>query len=304
MGLAIVIRTFVPYLIFLTSLSLGAQQAIPTDELNRRIERQVRAYAEAPPEAKVTLGARTPSRFAGYENLPVIIDANGAQKTFNFLVAKDGGKLLYVREFDLSEDPYAKTMSRIDLRGRPVRGAQDAKVTIVIYDDFECPFCARMYVTLMNEVMTKFRTRARLIIKDFPISETHPWAMRAAIDSNCLAQNSSNAYWQFSDYVHIHQQEFNGKWKTAGEPASGRAFAAVDDLAVETGQRNGIEAAKFQTCVAGQSALRAVEASLAEGTSLGVSATPTLFVNGEEFEGALSAEQVDAALERALGEAH
>ena len=302
--LLVVIQRLASYLILLVSLSLVAQQSLPANELNRRIERQVRAYADVPPEAKITLGARTASSFTGYDNLPVMIDANGTQKTFNFLVAKDGGKLLYVREFDLREDPYAKTMSRIDLRGRPVRGAQDAKVTIVIYDDFQCPFCARMYVTLMNQVMTKYRDRARVIIKDFPISESHPWAMRAAVDSNCLAQSSSNAYWQFSDYVHTHQQEFNSKWKATGEPASGKAFAAVDDLAAQTGQRNGIEPAKFQACLAAQGASAAVEGSLAEGTALGVSATPTLFVNGEEFEGALSAEELDAALERALVETH
>jgi protein-disulfide isomerase len=295
-----VIQTFLTYLFCLTSLLLAAQQAVPINELNRRIERQVRAYAEAPPESKITLGARSPSSFAGYDNLPVIIEANGTKKTFSFLLAKDGGKLLYVREFDLSEDPYAKAMSRIDLRGRPIRGAQDAKITIVIYDDYECPFCARFYVTVMNEVMTKYRDRAKVIIKDFPIAETHPWAMRAAIDSSCIAQNSSSAYWQFSDYVHTHQQEFNSKWKAATEP--GKAFSALDDLTVKTGERNGIEAAKLQACIAAQNAAP-VEASLAEGKSLGVSATPTVFINGEEFEGVLTVEQIDAAVERALSEA-
>src|SRR5262249_30092036 len=156
---------------------------------------------------------------------PVDIEANGAKKTFNFLVAKDGSKLLYVREFDLNEDPYAKVMSKIDVRDRPIRGAQDAKVTIVMYDDYQCPFCARFYVTVMNEVMTKYRERARVIIKDFPLTETHPWALRAAVDSTCVAENSPTAYWQFSDYIHTHQQEFNGTLKT-GE--LDKTFSALD----------------------------------------------------------------------------
>jgi len=156
-----VIRTFIVYIIFLTPCSLFAQRTLSANELNRRIERQVRAYAEAPPDAKVTLGVRSPSSFSNYDNLPVTIDQSGTNKTFNFLIAKDGSKLLYVREFDLTEDPYAKAMSKIDRRGRPVRGAQDAKVTIVIYDDFECPFCARFYVTVMNEVMTKYAIESK-----------------------------------------------------------------------------------------------------------------------------------------------
>jgi protein-disulfide isomerase len=284
--------------ILAASFSVVAQQT-STNEIDRRIERQVRAYAEAPPEAKITFGARGPSNFAGYDKLPVDIEANGDKKTFNFLVAKDGSKLLYVREFDLSEDPYAKAMSKIDLHDRPVRGAQDAKVTIVIYDDYQCPFCARSYVTIMNEVMTKYRDRARVIIKDFPLTETHPWALRAAVDSTCMAQNSQNAYWQFSDYVHTHQQEFNSKWKP-GEPD--KTFSALDDLALKTAERTGAEANKLQACLAAQNPAT-VKASIAEGKSLGVSATPTLFVNGEEFEGVLTPEQIDAALDRALREA-
>lgn len=291
------IRILVSF-VFAASLSLMAQQT-SSNQINRRIERQVRAYAEAPPEAKITLGARDASNFAGYDKLPVDIEANGDKKTFNFLVAKDGSKLLYVREFDLSEDPYTKVMRKIDLRDRPIRGAQDAKVTIVIYDDYQCPFCARSYVTVMNEVMTKYRDRARVIIKDFPLTETHPWALRAAVDSTCIAQNSPAAYWQFSDYVHTHQQEINSKWKP-GE--ADKAVSALDDLALKTAERNGVEATKLQTCLAAQIAVT-VQASLAEGKSLGVSATPTMFVNGEEFEGVLTPNQIDAALERALREA-
>jgi protein-disulfide isomerase len=292
-----VIRILVSF-VFAASLSLMAQQT-SSNQINRRIERRVRAYAEAPPEAKITLGARDASNFAGYDKLPVDIEANGDKKTFNFLVAKDGSKLLYVREFDLSEDPYTKVMRKIDLRDRPIRGAQDAKVTIVIYDDYQCPFCARSYVTVMNEVMTKYRDRARVIIKDFPLTETHPWALRAAVDSTCIAQNSPAAYWQFSDYVHTHQQEINSKLKP-GE--ADKAVSALDDLALKTAERNGVEATKLQTCLAAQIAVT-VQASLAEGKSLGVSATPTMFVNGEEFEGVLTPNQIDAALERALREA-
>jgi len=80
--------------ILATSLSIVAQQTLSSTEINRRIERQVRAYAEAPMDAKITLGTRSPSNFAGYDKLPVDIEANGAKKTFNFLVAKDGSKLL------------------------------------------------------------------------------------------------------------------------------------------------------------------------------------------------------------------
>jgi protein-disulfide isomerase len=272
----------------------GSEQS----ELNRRIERQVRAYAEAPPDAQLTLGSRTSSGFTGYDNLPVTIEQKGTRKTFDFLLSKDGKKLLYMKEFDLSEDPYAKVMSKIDLSGRPVRGAENAAVTMVVYDDYQCPFCARMYVDLVNEVMGRYRDRVRIVVKDFPIIDAHPWAMRAAIDSQCLAQQSSAAYWDFSDYVHTHQQEVNSKFKEH----TGNTPFALDTLAAETGQKHGANVPALQACLTRQDKVP-VEKSMAEAKSLGVGATPTMFVNGEEVEGVLGAENLRLVIDRALKEA-
>ncbi|HEV2990338.1 MAG TPA: thioredoxin domain-containing protein [Candidatus Angelobacter sp.] len=269
----------------------------PQAEMNRRIERQVRAYAEAPPDAQLTLGKLTPSGFTGYDNLPVTIEQKGSSKTFNFLLSKDGKKLLYVKEFDLTEDPYKRVMDKIDLSGRPIRGAEKAAVTMVVYDDYQCPFCARMYVDLVNQVMNGYQNYVRIIVKDFPIVEAHPWAMRAAIDSQCLARQNSAAYWDFSDYVHTHQQEVNTRFKEH----TGDMPYALDTLAAEIGQRHGANAAELQACLARQDKTP-VEASMAEARSLGVSATPTMFVNGEEVEGVLSAAALKLLIDRAIKE--
>ena len=267
-------------------------------ELNRRIERQVRAYAEAPPDAHLRLGNRTPSSFNGYDNLPVVIEVKGTSKSFNFLLSRDGKKLLYMKEFDLTEDPYARIVRKIDLTGRPARGAENPAVTMVVYDDFQCPFCARFYVDLVNEVMNRYRDRVRIVVKDFPLADAHPWAMRAAIDSQCLAQQAPAAYWEFSDYIHTHQQDVTAKFKEH----KGDTPYALDNLAAETGQRHGANAAALQACLARQDKT-AVESSLAEGRSLGVGATPTMFVNGEEIEGVLTTDNLRLVIDRALKEA-
>jgi len=113
------------FLLLALALPLAGQQpGTAAGDLNRRIERQVRAYAEAPPDSKILLGPRTPSSFSGYDNLPVSIEQGAIKKSVNFLIAKDGSKLLYITEFDLLQDPYARNMSRIDLAGRPSRGAE------------------------------------------------------------------------------------------------------------------------------------------------------------------------------------
>src|ERR1700704_1547717 len=119
-------KTFFATLLLLTlSAAIANAQKPASADLNQRIERQVRSYTEAPPNAQVTIGARTPSDFASYDNLPVTIEANGVRKPVNFLIAKDGSKLLYLTEIDLREDPYAANMRKIDTRGRPFRGAEN-----------------------------------------------------------------------------------------------------------------------------------------------------------------------------------
>lgn len=291
MNLAQIVLTLV------LAVPLLGQNSPQQSELDRRIERQVRVYTEAPPDARVTLGARTSSKWPGYDNLPVTIAANGITKAVNFLIARDGSKLLYVTEIDLSEDPYVKNMKRIDLAGRPFRGAENGTVTVVVYDDFQCPFCAKMYVTLFNEVLNRYRDRVKVVIKDFPLVEAHPWAMRAAVDAQCLAEQDMATYWDFSDYVHTHQQEVSARIK------SGAALdlPAMDVMAREFARKNDMKAGPLESCLARQDQNK-ITASMQEGKSLGVSATPTLFINGQELEGVLSTENLRLVLDRALSE--
>jgi protein-disulfide isomerase len=291
-------KTFALFFVLLLIPALARAQKPASADLNQRIERQVRAYTEAPPNAQVTIGARTPSNFAGYDNLSVTIEANGIRKPVNFLIAKDGSKLLYLTEIDLREDPYAANMHKIDTRGRPFRGAENGPVTLVVYDDFECPFCSRMYVTLMNEVMTRYRDRVKIVMKDFPILDAHPWAMRAAVDAHCLADQNLAAYWEFSDYVHTHQQEVSAKViKAPGQIDA----TAMDGIAKDSGVKHQVNPEALQACIAAQDQSR-VNTSIAEGKSLGVSATPTMFVNGQEVEGMLTAENLRLMLDHALAE--
>jgi protein-disulfide isomerase len=274
-----------------------AAQTIPRSEVDQRIEHQVRSYAGAKATAKITLGERKQSEFAGFEVLPVTIEQDGTKKTFEFQVSKDGSRLLYINSFDLSEDPYARAMKSIDLKGRPARGASDPKVTIVVYDDFQCPFCAKFYVTLFNEVMNNYRDNVRVVFKDFPLADAHPWATHAAIDGNCLAAQSNDAYWSFADFVHTHQQHLNEDHKLGEAPD--KAFLDLDDLAKQVATSKKLDDTTIAQCIAAQKTDQ-IDSSIAEGTKLGVSATPGIFVNGEQLEGALTTTEIKAAIEQAL----
>ncbi len=185
-------------------------------------------------------------------------------------------------------------MKKIDVTGRPTRGNKNAKVVAINFDDFECPFCARMHQQIFPTIFKEYGDRVLFIYKDYPLEEIHPWAIHAAVDANCLAAQNNDAYWDYADYLHANQRNI-GDNLAAQE-------AVLDRLATQLGQRHNLDEAKLLACVKAQDE-RAVRASIQEGDALGVTATPMLFVNGQKIDGAVPPETLRAALDRALRDA-
>ncbi|HVN21526.1 MAG TPA: thioredoxin domain-containing protein [Dongiaceae bacterium] len=281
--------------LLLICLGCVAQSAPP--DVARKIEHQVRTYYQLPPDVQVTVGAITPtSELPGYDSVSVSLNQEGKQKEYKFLLSKDHATLLRVTKFDLSKDAYSDLMSKIDVNGRPSRGPRNAKVVVVNYDDFECPFCSRMHQMLFPELFKEYGDRVEFIYKDYPLAEIHPWAIHAAVDAGCLATQNGDAYWDFADYVHANKQQVDN------EKTPGARFEAIDKIAVQQGQKHNLDTGKLQACLKAQNE-DAVHASMKEGSSLGVDATPTLFINGEKIDGAVPVDQIRAALDAALRDA-
>ncbi len=253
----------------------------------------VRSQFEVPPNVEVTVGTTSKSEFPGFENLPITFGRNGKKTVVNFLLSADRNTVARLEKFDISHSP----SDMISIQNRPVRGPADAKVTIINFDDLECPYCARMHEQLFPATVDRYKGMVRFIYKDFPLVEIHPWAMHAAIDSGCLADQSGEAYWRFVDYVHTHADEVKGTGHDAQE-----ANRTLDRLVREEGQRSKLDAAKLDACVTKQDE-SVVRASMKQGDSLGVNGTPTLFINGERISGALPQAELWTAIDRALKEA-
>ena len=273
-------------------------QSTPSD-LTRKIERQVRSYYKIPPEIHLAIGDPSPSaEFPSYESVLVTVGNGEKKQDLTFLISKDHSSMMRLIKFDLSKDPFAQTMSKIDTNGRPVRGAKSSKVVVVNFDDFECPFCSRMHQTLFSQILKEYGDRVTFIYKDYPLTEIHPWATHAAVDANCLAAQNGDAYWDFADYIHANQHE------VSNEKTPAARLEALDRLTMLQGQKHNLDVVKLQSCIKAQDET-AVKASMKEAESVGVEATPTLFVNGEEIGGgAVSASVVRAALDRALKDAN
>jgi protein-disulfide isomerase len=204
--------------------------------------------------------------------------------------------MMRVFHVDLDKDPNLEVMKHIDITGRPTRGAKDAKVVAVVYDDLECPFCARLHGMLFPTLLQEYGDRIQFIYKDFPLEDVHPWAVHAAVDAGCLAAQSADAYWDFADYVHANQKLVSGPKGSKGQNAT------LDRLTIAQGKKHTLDAAALQSCVKAQDE-KAVRISQKEGEKMGVTATPEMFVNGRKVDGALPIENLRAAFDRAVQDA-
>jgi protein-disulfide isomerase len=153
-----------------------------------------------------------------------------------------------------------------------------------------------MHQTLFPGLLKEYGDKVLFVYKDYPLTEIHPWAIHAAVNANCLAAQNNDAYWDYADYLHANRKEVD-----AAQGADGRN-AVLDKLAMDQGQKHGLDTARLQACVKAQKD-DAVRASMKEADGLGVAATPTLFVNGQKIDGAVPVSEVRAALDRALKDA-
>jgi protein-disulfide isomerase len=275
-----------------------AQSAAPTTsndaKQDRRIELLVRSQLQVPSDYDVKIGAKTNSAFPGYSTLPITFSLpskpDAKPSVVEFLLSDDGTTLVRMMKFDLTKDP----ANVAQIANRPVRGTETAKVTIVNFDDLECPYCARMHQELFPQTLEHYKGLIRVVYKDDPLVEIHPWAMHASVDANCLADQNGTAYWSYVDYVHSHGDEISGPDRDVA-----KASATLDRLAREQGAREKVDATKLDACIKKQDN-GAVLASMQEADHLSIDGTPTLFINGERISGAQPIDEVWKAIDRAL----
>lgn len=184
------------------------------------------------------------------------------------------------KKYDYS---YPYTTHDIDTAGAPVRGNPSAKVTIVEFTDFECPFCMRVQPTT-TKLREKYGDKIRFVFKDFPLS-FHPNAMDVHIAARCVYQTNPNRYWEFFDQMFAQNRDRALVTKTGAEK-----------LALKLGT----DAGKYNACIADPSVRAGIEASVKLGEENGVSGTPAFFINGRMLSGAQPIEAFEEIIEAEL----
>jgi protein-disulfide isomerase len=260
-------------------------------EQNRHVEILVRSQYNIPPDINLTLGARKPSQIPGYSTLPITLWQGAKPTVIDFLISTDGKTLARLEKFDLANDP----VFSINVAGRPIRGNPAAKVTVVDFDDLECPYCSRLHQTFFLATLEHYKDTVRFIYKDNPLPpEMHPWAVHAAVNANCLAAQSGEVYWNYVDYLHAHGQEVTGEDRNLAKSKD-----ALNRIARQQATQGKLDLAKLDACLARQDETQ-VQDSLREARSLRIEGAPAVFVNGERFDGALPQNQVWMVIDRAL----
>jgi protein-disulfide isomerase len=229
--------------VLLLLICLGCSAQLAPNELSQRIEHHLRTTYNVPAGVKVLLSAPHASEFPNYDAITATFDDGGKKQNVEFLLSKDQKTLIRMNKMDLSKDPYAEIMQKIDVKGRPTRGNPNAKVVAVNYDDFQCPYCSRVHETLFPALLKEYGDRIAFIYKDFPLSEIHPWAIHAAVNANCLAAQSNDAYWDFADYIHANRQVVNS------EKGLDNQFTALDRLTLSQADKFKLDTSKLQSCV-------------------------------------------------------
>jgi protein-disulfide isomerase len=263
----------------------------PDPAVDRRIEVLVRNQYSLPEDVHISIGARQPSQFTGYDTLPVTLTHDAKSQVVNFLISDDGGKLIQMTTLDLTKDP----ADAVPIDGRPIRGNPNAKVTVINFDDLECPYCARMHEELFPATINHYKDLVRYVYKDDPLTELHPWAMHAAVDANCLAAQSGDVYWTYVDYLHAHGEEVTGADREVA-----KSYAALDRIARQEATLGKLDGAKLDACLAKQDESQ-VKASLKLAEDLNLDGTPAVIVNGEHVNGgAVPQDELWMAIDRAL----
>jgi len=292
-----VVKPFRTLIFALTLATLGCHAQTPSEnsklspELARRVEVLIRSKSSISPDYEIQIGPRTKSNVPDFDQIEVTFTADGkTSKPVPFLLSTDGKTLAQFSKYDISKDP----KSLVSGDGRPSRGGpNNAPVLIVNFDDLECPYCAKMHEQLFPALTERYKDQIHIVYRDFPL-EIHPWAMRAAIDTNCVAAQSPAGYWNLVDYIHAHAAEVGGEEKNLA-----KANDTLDRLAREEGKRQKLNLETLNACITKQDD-SAIKESLKLGDSLGVDATPALFINGEKMEGALPLEYVYRIIDNAL----
>jgi len=242
--------------------------ASPTQKSIEAYLRHVYAFG---PDVLLIVGPPKATPVEGLLETTVNLTIGENKETVKLYVSRDGRFLFRGDLSDMTKDPLAESRAQIQIKDAPSLGDAKAAVTLVEYSDFECPVCRSLH-DVLRSILPNYAGKVRVVFKDFPIEQLHPWARTAAIAGRCAYQLEPKAFWKMYDFIYDNQEIIS----------AANAWTKMLDYAGQSG----LDVQAFKTCMASPEAGAAVNASRANGQQLDVNSTPTVFVNGRRLVGA------------------
>ena len=262
--------------VILAAAIAGAMGALPVEaqgpspeELKRKVDTYLHYMFAFGPDVKLTVGDFKESGVASLLQTTVTVTIGENKEDAVVWVSKDGKFLMRGEMVDMSRDGFAENRGKLDLKDAPSTGNAAAPVTIVEFADFECPVCRQLHEQLRS--LLPGYPQARLVFKDFPLEQIHPWARTGALAGRCAYQQEPKAFWKIYDKLYDNQDLISAS----------NAWDKMVDYAGQTG----LKTEAFKACMTSPEAAAAVDASVANGKLMDVTSTPTLFVNGRRLVG-------------------
>ena len=237
----------------------------------KNIEAYLRHLYAFGPDVLLVVGTPRESPVEGLLETTIDLTIGENKQTVKFYISRDGKFLFRGDLSDMTKDPLAESRAQIQMKDAPSLGDAKAAVTLVEYSDFECPVCRSLHDVLRG-MLPNYAGKVRLVFKDFPLEQLHPWARTAAIAGRCAYQQDPHAFWKMYDFIYDNQEVIS----------AANAWTKMMDYAGQSG----LDADAFKACMASPEAGAAISASRANGQQLDVNSTPTVFVNGRRLVGA------------------
>ena len=269
-------RTFEKIIVFAVLLVAArvcaAQQPAPVSvsQTQKSIEVFLRSYYALGPEIKITVGAPTEFGSSGILECSIEVKTPESTEKIKMYMTKDGRYLIRGEINDLTTDPLADTVKKIQTANSPVLGNPNAPITLVEYSDFECPVCRNLHDSLRG--LLPNYPQVKVIFKDYPLDTIHPWARTAALAGRCAYQQDPKAFWTMYDSIYDHQDVISA--------------SNVYDKVMDYATKAGLNPELFKACMSAPETTQDIDASIANGNLLEVRSTPTVFVNGRRIVGA------------------
>jgi len=202
----------------------------------------------------------------------------------NYLREQDRNRLLEKLLTRLKKDYNVMTFleptrTKLATEGHPTKGPAAAPITIVEFSDFECPYCGGLFPTL-KQVEKNYQDKIRIVYRQFPLTQIHPNAQKAAEASLCA--NEQNQFWAMHDAMFSEQNALG-----------------VEALKQKAAKLS-LNTTTFNTCLDTGKYAAAIRADIAEGVKVGVSGTPALFINGRFLNGNQPYEEIQKLIDDEL----